>query len=951
MSNVSDRAPERNPTAPAENGVLTPAPTWLARSVSMNPLVSRPSDLRAVQVKRVLDGIKDGHWADAVAQVHALYLPDNPDWSTSGTDGLEEKGPAHKRYDAAKADLPVVTFGGLFQKRRYAGNLSQSSGLVILDYDHVPDVAEVKQRASAYPSTLAAFVSPSGDGLKVLVALSERQTITNHGDAWATASALYDKQLGVVSDPSGKDIARACFVAHDPDCYIAEHVTPMDVIPGQGQASTPRAIQTEPRGDQERQIQQALEMIPPSCSREQWQRVTAALVNAELEGMTNAQALWRTWSQGSEKWDPSADERSWDSYRNQPPAGGRRIALGSLFNLAKEYGWQPAGSATNERAISRKTEQNLQSESRRNAWLLAEELGLPRHLRNDHSETDDLARLVHYGTDDLRVVDGQVIYVARSNGFWTELLRYGDGPAEGAIARLLDEARARAVDEASDLTAQIPEYADTLRDSFRDTANHRRQVIAQLRSRVVESPDIYGVATTTMVNFNRRDLHPVMPLADGGAVDLSADRVLSAAQIKPLLLLDHGWHIRYRPELLEPGRCPDGEAGIAHYAQVDQNGATDWDGHVLRRMALHLLAGGAGLEAKVIDAIKVPAADAGKTALADWMAAAMPGTVAKLEAKHALSEAGARFTQVGRQLAERVWVFLDECDKVTDTVSESTLNVLTNTTVRVEQKGRDAHEQQRLGVVITLGADWLPFDADAQGARARWKWAMDANLTYMPSAFRSRLLSGDAPDYLAAWLIRAARDIYQRRDDATSPASRRAVASMLRDNADPVTQTLREILEGTNDSGDRIAVEAIKEQMKKAGLKNVKAIHSSKLDRAIKRVSIKSTSVKGTGGIRMRTHLRFFDSAGNSPKVGSDAPLAPLSHDPEGNSGASGASNSLYGEFPTYPDDGDIEYSICPQCAEPVDTKIAELNNCWCSTCVINDNREPVLPGPKENLI
>ena len=73
-----------------------------------------------------------------------------------------------ERNELKRNILPLVTFGGTFTNRANSA-LKKSSGLAILDYDHVPDLKKLIAEVNNDNFTFASFVSPSGDGLKVLV--------------------------------------------------------------------------------------------------------------------------------------------------------------------------------------------------------------------------------------------------------------------------------------------------------------------------------------------------------------------------------------------------------------------------------------------------------------------------------------------------------------------------------------------------------------------------------------------------------------------------------------------------------------------------------------------------------------------------------------------------------------------------------------------------------------
>src|SRR5690606_24212547 len=112
--------------------------------------------------------------------------------------------------------LPYFTFSGTFTKRITDG-LKKHSGLIVLDFDdldgtslsilqdNLPDIAWV----------CAYWISPSGNGLKVLVKIDP----AHHLASFQMLSQFFAESFSLEVDPSGKDIARACFVSSDPNLY------------------------------------------------------------------------------------------------------------------------------------------------------------------------------------------------------------------------------------------------------------------------------------------------------------------------------------------------------------------------------------------------------------------------------------------------------------------------------------------------------------------------------------------------------------------------------------------------------------------------------------------------------------------------------------------------------------------------------------------------------------
>ncbi|MCU7548167.1 hypothetical protein OCK74_03535 [Chitinophagaceae bacterium LB-8] len=116
-------------------------------------------------------------------------------------------------------NFDYVTFSGIFSSRENNA-LVIHSGLFTVDFDHVPDVEGLKRLLlkDPYFVTEMLFVSPSGDGLKWIIPINTNKT--SHQE-WAQSIGAYlFKTYGLKMDPSGKDVARACFLPYDPNAYI-----------------------------------------------------------------------------------------------------------------------------------------------------------------------------------------------------------------------------------------------------------------------------------------------------------------------------------------------------------------------------------------------------------------------------------------------------------------------------------------------------------------------------------------------------------------------------------------------------------------------------------------------------------------------------------------------------------------------------------------------------------
>jgi len=122
-----------------------------------------------------------------------------------------------RKYKAANFDY--CTFSGTFTTRNDKA-LVKHSGLLCVDFDHLPNLSEMKNRlhSDEYFDTQLLFVSPSGDGLKWLISIDT--AATPHGDYFAAVANYIKQTYGVEVDKSGRDISRACFLPYDPQAFI-----------------------------------------------------------------------------------------------------------------------------------------------------------------------------------------------------------------------------------------------------------------------------------------------------------------------------------------------------------------------------------------------------------------------------------------------------------------------------------------------------------------------------------------------------------------------------------------------------------------------------------------------------------------------------------------------------------------------------------------------------------
>lgn len=160
-----------------------------------------------VELADVLLKIQSGEWRAQVTKVRRAYEKGGKDAATP-----------------LKLKLPGVLFSGTFSKRANTCLLAHS-GLICVDLDELgPQLEGIRDLIAQDPHTLAAFLSPTGTGLKVVFRCDPaKEHIANFRAAkWYVA-----RHFGLQVDEACKDVARLCFISDDPDAFIADSAQPL----------------------------------------------------------------------------------------------------------------------------------------------------------------------------------------------------------------------------------------------------------------------------------------------------------------------------------------------------------------------------------------------------------------------------------------------------------------------------------------------------------------------------------------------------------------------------------------------------------------------------------------------------------------------------------------------------------------------------------------------------
>ena len=172
----------------------------------MNPSVAFFTSLRARGEPRpivgLLEQIRTGAWASVIARLRS------------------EQDPA--KAARLKKALPAFTASACGNGGRKAADMRTHTGLLQGDIDKIgrQQAEHLREALRAEPCTFAAWISPSGDGLKLLVRVPA--DLANHAASFAAAELHFRERWQIKLDSHCKDVARLCFVSHDPGLWINE---------------------------------------------------------------------------------------------------------------------------------------------------------------------------------------------------------------------------------------------------------------------------------------------------------------------------------------------------------------------------------------------------------------------------------------------------------------------------------------------------------------------------------------------------------------------------------------------------------------------------------------------------------------------------------------------------------------------------------------------------------
>ena len=152
-----------------------------------------------VLLNDIINAIKNGTYKDLIFKIRS-------------TDNKKER-------NVLKTKLPAFTMS-TFSKRASKAIINYN-GLIVIDFDNVDDLDLVLFKLKKDRFTHIAFISPSGNGFKIIVKVPNKHE--NHLVNFLSLQDYYMVNFNLHIDKACKDLNRLCFVSFDENLFTNEN--------------------------------------------------------------------------------------------------------------------------------------------------------------------------------------------------------------------------------------------------------------------------------------------------------------------------------------------------------------------------------------------------------------------------------------------------------------------------------------------------------------------------------------------------------------------------------------------------------------------------------------------------------------------------------------------------------------------------------------------------------
>lgn len=148
---------------------------------------------------------------------------------------------------AIKNAMPCITPSAVCEGGHAVTDRRELSGILCIDLDHTDDrTEEVKKLAEELPFVAAAFISISGEGVKIFVCIRREDTEAGYAPLYAAVGEAIARHVHHPYDEKCKTLTQPCYYSWDPQAYCNPLAVPFGYIPP---AAGTKACKTQQRTD------------------------------------------------------------------------------------------------------------------------------------------------------------------------------------------------------------------------------------------------------------------------------------------------------------------------------------------------------------------------------------------------------------------------------------------------------------------------------------------------------------------------------------------------------------------------------------------------------------------------------------------------------------------------------------------------------------------------------
>ncbi len=199
-------------------------------------------ETRDADAEGIIKAISAGKWRHPIEKIRSTFAR-----------VLKETGDLKKAKEAVaplKKKLPAVMWSGRFSNRETPADekLSVYSSLLCGDLDDLGErLPAVHAKLEKSPHLWAMFISPTGNGLKAVFRVAA--DASKHLASYRAVAKHVLELTGEKIDGACKDVARLCFISHDPDAFLNPEAKALPPLEEEKRSGASRSTKKEPQVD------------------------------------------------------------------------------------------------------------------------------------------------------------------------------------------------------------------------------------------------------------------------------------------------------------------------------------------------------------------------------------------------------------------------------------------------------------------------------------------------------------------------------------------------------------------------------------------------------------------------------------------------------------------------------------------------------------------------------